>query len=86
MRLRALGNIWYDGRFHRAGSIVDVPDASAAALVSAGTAEAVENRDTEPEPVMSVCVADREISVADPDFEDSFTPRRSKRTTKRARK
>lgn len=84
MRLRALGNIWYDGHFHVAGSIVDVPDASAAALVSAGTAEAVDNPGIEP--VMPVCVADREIPVADPDFEDSFTPRRPKKATKRAKK
>lgn len=84
MRLRALGNIWYDGRFHKAGSIVDVPDVSAAALVSAGTAEAISNPDDKP--VMPVCVADREIPVADPDFEDSFTPRRPKRTAKRAKK
>lgn len=84
MWLRALGNIWYDGRFHKAGSVVDVPDASAAALVSAGTAEAVDNPGSEP--VMPVCVADREITVADPDFEDSFTPRRPKKATKRAKK
>lgn len=84
MRLRALGNIWYDGRFHKAGNIVDVPDASAAALVSAGTAEAVD--DPGIEPVMPVCVADHEIQVADPDFEDSFTPRRPKKAAKRAKK
>jgi hypothetical protein len=84
MRLRALGNIWYDGHFHTAGSIVDVPEASASALVSAGTAEAVDNPGIEP--VMPVRVADRDFTVADPDFEDSFTPRRPKKATKRAKK
>lgn len=84
MRLRALGNIWHDGYFHAVGSIVDVPDAPAAALVSAGTAEAVDNPGGEP--VMPVCAADRDFMVADQDFEDSFTPRRPKRTTKKAKK
>lgn len=84
MRLRALGNVWYDGHFHKAGSIIDVPDASAAGLVSAGTAEAIANPDDRP--VMPVCVSDRDFAVADQDFEDSFTPRRPKRTTKRVKK